>query len=262
MTKRCVTAWIQNEHLHTATAQALFDLGFEPDWVNPNVNSSSHSITDHLVLRQPALVLVELNVAFDSVNVITTIKTSPATRRVPVLTISPDNRDETERAHKAGSNAIVSASEFVMHAANLIQHHAKPDDSAELARQAQMPLPELARQAIEQFNQQEFFEQHELFEALWRAEPGPVRQMYQGILQVGVAYLQIQRKNYVGARKLFQRAWQYLNVLPDACQGVNIAQLKADAQAAQAELERLGPQRISEFSAVFFKPVQIKESYW
>jgi predicted metal-dependent hydrolase len=82
--------------------------------------------------------------------------------------------------------------------------------------------------------------------------------MYQGVLQIGVAYYQIQRQNYTGALRMFQRAWQYLDALPDICQGVNIAQFRADAHAAQAELERLGPQRIANFSLVFFKPIQVK----
>jgi hypothetical protein len=81
--------------------------------------------------------------------------------------------------------------------------------------------------------------------------------MYQGILQVGVAYYQIQRRNYTGARRLFQRAWQYLSALPDVCQGVDIAQLRADVQAAQAELERLGPERIAEFPPELLRPIRL-----
>jgi predicted metal-dependent hydrolase len=80
--------------------------------------------------------------------------------------------------------------------------------------------------------------------------------MYQGILQVGVAYLQIERKNYIGARKLFLRAWQYLNVLPDICQGVDIAQLRADAQAARDALEQLGPERIAAFPRALMAPIR------
>ncbi|MEI7467606.1 MAG: DUF309 domain-containing protein, partial [Chloroflexota bacterium] len=89
----------------------------------------------------------------------------------------------------------------------------------------------------------------------WRAEPGPVRQLYQGILQIGVAYYQIQRQNYVGARKMFMRAWQYLNVLPAVCQGVDVAQLRRDAQTAQAMLENLGPERIGEFDTHLLQPL-------
>lgn len=127
----------------------------------------------------------------------------------------------------------------------------------ELLRQAALPPPDLLLKGIHEFNAGAFFEQHETLETAWRNESGPIRQMYQGILQIGVAYYQIQRGNYIGALKMFQRAWQYLDLLPDVCQGVLIAQFRVDAHAAQAELERLGPHRIAAFSPVFFKPIQV-----
>jgi uncharacterized protein len=260
MTTKTISGWVLNARVREATTHAAIDLGFEVDWVNLSPTPTQTITTDYLVARQPWLVLVELNPAHDWLSVVTIAKTSPATRKLPILAIGDVSDAEAQRARHAGCEAVVPMSAFVACAASFIQQHAKADDSAELAKQALLPLPQLAHTAIEQFNQKEFFEQHELFEALWRAEPGPVRQMYQGILQVGVAYLQIQRKNYTGARKLFQRAWQYLSVLPDVCQGVDIAQLKDDAQAAQAELERLGPQRIGEFPEVLFKPVRMKDS--
>ena len=227
------------------------------DWADLT-HEPATAITDYLVAQQPWLVLVELNAALDWLDVITIIKTSPATRKMPIVAVGDVSDDDAQRVRKAGCAAVVPMSEFVANAAELIQRHAKADDSAELAKQALLPLPPLAHTAIAQFNQQEFLAQHEMFEALWQAEPGPVRQMYQGILQIGVAYLQIQRRNYVGARKLFQRAWQYLNVLPDVCQGIDIAQLKEDARAAQAELERLGAAHISEFSQALFKPLVLR----
>jgi predicted metal-dependent hydrolase len=132
------------------------------------------------------------------------------------------------------------------------------DLKEELLRQAVLPPSELLLKGIHEFNAGAYFEQHETLETAWREESGPIRMMYQGILQIGVAYYQIQRHNYTGALRMFQRAWQYLDPLPDICQGVNIAQFRADAQAAQAQLDRLGPQRISDFSSVFFKPIQVK----
>jgi predicted metal-dependent hydrolase len=132
------------------------------------------------------------------------------------------------------------------------------DSQEELQRQAALPPTELLIKGIHEFNAGAYFEQHETLETAWREEPGPIRQMYQGILQIGVAYYQIQRQNYTGALRMFQRAWQYLDPLPDACQGVNIAQFRIDASAAQTELERLGPQRIASFSSVFFKPIRVK----
>jgi uncharacterized protein len=127
----------------------------------------------------------------------------------------------------------------------------------ELLRQAALPASGLLIKGIQEFNAGAYFEQHETLETAWRAESGPIRQLYQGILQVGVAYYQIQRRNYLGAHKMFLRATEYLNKLPDICQGVNIAQLRADVRTAHAELERLGPERIAAFNPVFLKPVQM-----
>lgn len=211
---------------------------------------------DFLVARQPALIVLDLTVDAWR-RFVLAAKSNPATRKLPILAIAPAHDSALMMAAKqAGCDVVIAASAFAEDAAGAINKHAHNDDSEELLRQAQLPLPEMAQRAIEQFNQREFFEQHETFEHLWRQEQGPVRQMYQGMLQVGVAYLQIQRGNYAGARKLFQRAWQYLNVLPDACQGVDIAQFKADARAAQGELEKLGPARIADFPDALFKPVR------
>ena len=213
---------------------------------------------DFLVARQPWLIVIDLTDAQkDWQPFVLAAKTSPATRKLPILAIVPElDADLILSAKKAGCNAVMSGAVFAADAAGAIQQYSRIDESEALLRQSQQPLPDLAKHAIEQFNQREFWEQHETFELVWKAEQGPVRQMYQGILQVGVAYLQIQRRNYAGARKLFQRAWQYLNVLPDVCQGVDIGQLKADAQIALAKLETLGQERIAEFPDELFKPVR------
>lgn len=212
---------------------------------------------DFLVALQPVLIVLDANDPPSWRPFILSAKTSPATRKMPILVIAPkDDVTLAASANSAGADAVVTLPAFMADPAGIIRQHARADDSAELLRQSRLPLSELARHAIAQFNAREFFEQHESFEHLWRQEPGPIRQMYQGILQVGVAYLQIQRGNYAGARKIFQRAWQYLNVLPDVCQGVDIAQLRADARTAQAELEKLGPARIAEFPVALFKPVR------
>jgi uncharacterized protein len=115
--------------------------------------------------------------------------------------------------------------------------------------------PDILLRGIHEFNAGKFFEQHETLETAWQNEPGPVRELYQGILQVGVAYLQIQRANYIGAMKIFNRAWMHLALLPDNCCTVDIALFIADAKVAQDELRRLGAERIAEFNPVFFKPI-------
>ena len=134
------------------------------------------------------------------------------------------------------------------------------DVQEELLRQSVLPPPDLLLKGIHEFNAWAFFEQHETLETAWRNEPGPVRQLYQGILQIGVAYYQIQRHNYAGAHKMFERAWQYLDPLPDICQGVDVVRFRSDAHAVQAELERLGPQHVADFNPMFFKPIRIKQA--
>ena len=66
-------------------------------------------------------------------------------------------------------------------------------------------LSAAARTGLLEFNRGAYFEQHEFLETAWRAEARPVRALYQGILQIGLAFLQIQRGNWPGAIKMFRR---------------------------------------------------------
>ncbi len=101
-------------------------------------------------------------------------------------------------------------------------------------------LPPRAREAVEQFNAGEYYHQHDLFEAEWMAETGPVRELYRAVLQVGVAYYHITRGNYRGALRMLQRSVQWLAILPDVCQGIDVRQLREDAARVRAVLETAG----------------------
>lgn len=120
------------------------------------------------------------------------------------------------------------------------------------------PLPPAALDAIRQFNAGEYYEQHDSLEALWRAEVRPVRRLYQGILQIGVAYYQITRGNRRGALKMLARGLRWLDQLPDACQGVDVARLRADARAVQAALA--ASPDLARFDAALLKPVYLLEA--
>ena len=117
------------------------------------------------------------------------------------------------------------------------------------------PLHPAALEGIRLFNQGEFFEAHEKLETAWRDEPGPIRSLYQGILQIAVAYFHLTRDNYVGAIKVYKRALKWLRAYPDSCRGVDVGQLKRDAEAVFAEVERLGPERLSAFNRALFRPI-------
>ena len=65
--------------------------------------------------------------------------------------------------------------------------------------------PFLLREAIAQFNRGEYFEQHETLELLWRTEQREVRRLYQGVLQIGVAFHHLRRRNYHGTVYMLSR---------------------------------------------------------
>ncbi|MEP7293096.1 MAG: DUF309 domain-containing protein [Chloroflexota bacterium] len=189
---------------------------------------------------------------------VTTPKSSPATRRIPVVLMTEDAQQRDDALH-SGANLVLAAGELVEALPMLLNELARVPDAAllaELERQCGEPLPPEAVEAVRRFNAGEFYKQHDLFEALWMHEPGAVRQLYQGVLQVGIAYFQITRGNGRGALKMLLRSIQWLALLPDVCQGINIAQLRADAAQVRAELERVGEDGLDQFDQRLLKPVQ------
>ncbi len=109
------------------------------------------------------------------------------------------------------------------------------------------PPPQQLLDGIAQFNRGEFFEQHETLELLWRAERRDIRYLYQGILQIGVAFHHLRRLNHHGTVYMLTRGPRYLAPFAPQCQRVDVAALLGDAAAALQEVERLGPARLAEF---------------
>jgi predicted metal-dependent hydrolase len=189
----------------------------------------------------------------------TTPKTSPATRRIPLFLIGDV---ATETGLTVGADLVFPVDQFLHQLPQLIGDYARlqsAEEQAQLQCDCEAELPQLAQQGIEKFNQREFYKQHDLFEALWVETQSPVRDLYRAILQVGVAYFQIERGNYRGAHKMLLRSVQWLTLLPDQCQGVDVAQLKEDSYRVRLELERLGESKIHEFNQSLLKPVKITD---
>lgn len=109
------------------------------------------------------------------------------------------------------------------------------------------PPPPRLLEGIVQFNRGEYFEQHETLEALWRAETRPVRRLYQGILQIGVAFHHLRRRNYHGVVYMLTRGSAYLAPFAPSCQRVDVAALLASAGRALTYVEALGPDGLEAF---------------
>jgi len=117
-----------------------------------------------------------------------------------------------------------------------------------------------AVEGMKLFNEQKFFEAHEELETAWRAEKDEIRELYRGILQVAVFYLHITRGNYVGALKVYERSIKWLRMFPDTHFGVEVKQLRGDAENVANALRSLGADGIREFDPSLFKPIVWSEN--
>jgi uncharacterized protein len=109
------------------------------------------------------------------------------------------------------------------------------------------PPPPLLLEGIAQFNRGEFFEQHETLELLWRAETRNIRYLYQGILQIGVAFHHLRKLNHHGTVYMLTRGQMYLAPFAPRCQRVDVQALLDAASAALREVNRLGAARLADF---------------
>ncbi|MEW6092767.1 MAG: DUF309 domain-containing protein [Chloroflexota bacterium] len=108
-------------------------------------------------------------------------------------------------------------------------------------------LPPKAIEGLQLFAAGEYFEAHEALEAAWKAERGPIRGLYRGVLGAAVTYLHITRGNYAGALKLYERTQRWLKPWSDVCQGIEVNRLRRDLETVIRELQSLGRERIAEF---------------
>ena len=187
------------------------------------------------------------------------VKTEQATRRLPVLVVAPDMTLEAA-ALGVGAVGVLALADLDGGLLDLVRAHARRMDTATrvaLDCQCQEPLPPLALLGVQRFNAGAYYAQHDAFEAQWMAEPGPVRELYRAILQVGVAYYHITRGNHAGALKMLQRSVQWFAQLPDVCQGVDVRQLRQDAARVRHALEEMAPAGIASFDRSLLQPVRL-----
>ena len=190
------------------------------------------------------------------------VTTEQATRRLPVLVVAPDMALETA-ALGVGAAGVLALRDLEDGLLDGVRAHARRLDEATraaLACQCAEPLPPLARLGVRRFNVGAYYAQHDAFEEQWMAEPGPVRELYRVILQVGVAYYHITRGNHAGALKMLQRSAQWFAQLPDVCQGVDVRQLREDAGRVRRALKEMSPAEIASFDRSLFKPIRLVES--
>lgn len=90
------------------------------------------------------------------------------------------------------------------------------------------------------WHQQRYFEAHECLEAVWHAAPDAERDLWQGVIQLAVAGVHLQRGNIDGARAILDKAAQRLARYPDAHHGIDVAAARRGCADAQHELAARG----------------------
>lgn len=94
--------------------------------------------------------------------------------------------------------------------------------------------------AIDLFNQQAFFECHEVLEDLWRPlPPSPEKTFLQGLLQVGVGYYHWQNGNYTGTKNKLEAGLDKLKATIQASNYPCPVPLALLIAAVQADLNRV-----------------------
>ncbi|MFN0096196.1 MAG: DUF309 domain-containing protein [Dehalococcoidia bacterium] len=101
--------------------------------------------------------------------------------------------------------------------------------------------------ACEQFNTGQYYECHETLEEIWQEEPGDIRDLYKGLIQLAAAFVHLTRANYTGAERLLRTSRGYLAPYAPAAMGFDVANLVQAADALLAEVQHLGPAGIERF---------------
>ena len=98
------------------------------------------------------------------------------------------------------------------------------------------PHPPQYLEGLRLFNEQDFFECHDVLEELWSDIVGDERKFYQGLIQVAVALFHFGNGNLGGARKLYHSSRGYLEQYPSPYMDLDLESLLRDLQACFQEL--------------------------
>jgi hypothetical protein len=228
---------------------SLTHLGYRPIAATTEANLSKALFT------APVLVIVDLFSQNFNWEALVRMVKGPGKKaiHVPVIGFGPHvDLELRQRALAAGCSAVVGRGAIASQLPQLVKKHKWVVDKG---RCYDKP-PLLVLEGVRLFNQGDYYTCHEVLEDAWNEEPAPVRVMYQGILQIGVACYHIQNKNWRGAMKVLERGIPKTGRFAPSCMGLDIARLLAQAQALRQELLRLGPEWHGEFDTRLFPQIQ------
>jgi predicted metal-dependent hydrolase len=97
-------------------------------------------------------------------------------------------------------------------------------------------FPEQYREGLRLFNQEEFFECHDVLEELWSEAIGADRKFIQGLIQASIALFHFGNDNFGGAKKLYLSARKNLDPYGEEFMGIELGPFLQDFQRCFQEL--------------------------
>ncbi len=119
--------------------------------------------------------------------------------------------------------------------------------------------PEGLLDGIRLFNAGEYYACHESLESIWLGERGPIRYLYQGILQIGVGFHHLGNQNFRGARLLLENGIAKVERFQPDCMSVDTRLLRDETQACLDHLLDLGSDRVGAFRWEMVPQVRVLE---
>lgn len=257
--RAAAAAGFQVKWVESAARFGAQDPEAEPESPGELLHGRAGALFQYITRWQPALLLFDLtNKAIPWFEWLPALKSSPATRRLPIIAFGPHiDVDLFQTAKSRGADAVYARSRFFADMPPLLQKHARIPDHAALADTCAAPLAELAREGIALFNAGKYYKCHDALEEAWMADETPGRNLYRGILQYGIALYQIERGNYRGAVKMLLRVRQWLDPLPPTCRGVDVAVLRQNIEQVATAVQQLGEDALDEFDFTLVLPIRL-----
>lgn len=92
------------------------------------------------------------------------------------------------------------------------------------------------REGLRLFNEEEFFECHDVLEELWSETLGEEKKYFQGLIQAAIALFHFGNENFGGAKKLYLSARKNLDPYGDNYMGLQLGRFLTDFQSCFQEL--------------------------
>jgi len=235
------------------------DLARQPALTEPLAGLDS-ILVRQLSARRPALLLFDLSSQhLPWQHWIQVLKTSAATRRIPLVAFGPHvDSAALDAARDAGADQVLTRGQLQRGLARVLQTWAERPVEDELRQACAGSLSALAAEGIALHNRGEYFEAHEKLENAWLQADEFEGYLYRALLQVSVAHLHLENGNLAGAVKLLMRVHRWLDPLPDSCRGVELASLRHSVGELRGTLYRALDE--GRRSPVRFQPIAFRVS--